>query len=147
MTRITIAVSVFFSPQIPSAFSASSRLDALSVRTEWSGEVVQRMVPFDDLEEWFLRGLDPASRAAVLTVHNFEAAGMLIEMQSCLSSSKGRGRGETMFSFEGVAQYRDLNAYGQWCALPRRFPSPLPSALTAAAHVTTPMQRTAWVRQ
>ena len=70
------------------------------------------------LEDWFLKTLDPSERAHALTVHNHAASQNLIEMQKQLTTRPGTsgcgGGGSIHFSFEGVAQYRDMDAYGQW---------------------------------
>jgi hypothetical protein len=86
----------------------------------------------DGLEEWFLRTLDQAGRANVLCIQNREAAAVLLEMHKVLSSGEARGGGGVMFSFKGVAQYRDTNAYGQWSSIAGGSPAQCTLVLTTA---------------
>jgi len=93
----------------------------------------------DGLEEWFLRTLDQAGRANVLCIQNREAAAMLLEMHKVLSSAEARGSGRVMFSFKGVAQYRDTNAYGQWSSIAGRSPAQCTLVLTTASASPEPL--------
>lgn len=98
----------------------------------------------DGLEEWFLRTLDQAGRANVLCIQNREAAAMLLEMHKVLSSAEARGSGRVMFSFKGVAQYRDTNAYGQWSSIAGRSPAQCTLVLTTAPASPEPAFPTLW---